>query len=306
MLRVSLLALAGAAAVHAAPAPAWFIAEPFSSSSSPAQATTTSAYTGPWYIAEQTTTSSTNSSMTSTASSTSSSASSSFSPAAPSLTSVISAKKGAGVNDERLARNLAISWVYDWQATPREEVPDGMEYIPMLWGLNNTNWLEDAQTAIDNGATALLAQNEPDIYSQSAVNVGDAQQSWLTNFSPFAGTGVKLISPAVSNDPKSGSIGWLEDFLGNQTQVASEVDGAALHYYSDDFNVTNFKTYFTDAYARLQKPLWITEFGVQRLTMSSNVTQKAEWLKEVVAWCEDTDFSNATLTTLGQAYSDAH
>jgi hypothetical protein len=115
----------------------------------------------------------------------------------------------------------------------------------------------------------------------------EAGESWLKNFSPFYGSGVKLISPAVSNDPKSGNLNWLESFFGNCTQCAAETHAAALHWYSDSFftlTVDPFlrQTYFSDAYQRLQRPIYITEFGVGRFTISSNLEEKQAFLEDVI------------------------
>ncbi|GAA6039758.1 hypothetical protein JCM8097_004206 [Rhodosporidiobolus ruineniae] len=312
--RLSLLALAASGATAA---PAWYEA-PLPTT------TTTSAAPTQWFVADPTWSfaPASSSSASSTAASSSSSSTAASSSAAPSSTATATAKRGVGFNDAYLTKNLAISWAYSWQPTySGGELNDGVEFVPMLWGKNDSNWFAEAEQGIANGATALLAANEPDIYSQSNLTVQEGIDLWRKNFSPFYGR-ANLVSPAVSNDPKSGSVGWLEQFFGNCTQCQQETHAAALHYYSDDGNTTALKAYFEDTYARLNKPIWITEFGYQKLTMTSgNVTAKQEFLEDVVPWMEQTpwieryaafgDFvnrfvwANASLTPLGETYNNA-
>ncbi|GAA5996188.1 uncharacterized protein JCM10292_007450 [Rhodotorula paludigena] len=275
-----------------------------------------------WYAVDTsstTTPSSRTTSSSTVASSTSSSASSSSSSAPASSTAIVSSKKGVGYNDEYLTRELAISWAYNWKSRRGGELSEGVTYEPMLWGRNATGWATDAQLGLDEGASALLHLNEPDIWSQSAMNVTEGIDSWLTNMSPFYGK-TNLVSAAVSNSPEAANLRWLQYFFGNCTQCEQETHAVALHWYSDSFNTSAFKTWFTDAYELLQKPIWITEFGVQRFTSSSNVTQKQEFLEDVIPWMEAQPFieryaafgtfpgrfvnDDGSLTALGRTYSE--
>ncbi|GAA6017526.1 hypothetical protein JCM10207_008256 [Rhodosporidiobolus poonsookiae] len=300
------LALSAVQAIPA-PRPEWYLAEPASTTT-----TTTSALPTQWYAADPTTTSSQASS--SAAGTTSSSSSSS---AAASATGYVSSKKGVGYNDPSLTRNLAISWAYDWQSDGGDGLNEGVEYYPMLWSDQNAStWPADVEKALAAGSSALLGFNEPDIWSQSDMSISTAVSSWLSNLSPYAGR-ARLISPAVSNSPQALNIRWLEYFFGNCTQCAQETSAAALHWYSDEFNTTAFKTYFQDAYQRLQRPIWITEFGVQRFTSSSNVTEKQAFLEDVIPWMEAQPWiekygtfvgrfvnKDGSLTALGETYSN--
>ncbi|GAA5838460.1 hypothetical protein JCM11251_003397 [Rhodosporidiobolus azoricus] len=304
----------------------------------PPLATTTPAYTGPWFLAEPSSSISSSSSpsssftaeeLSSATSSRTTASVSSSSPSSPSSsitssgtiagpTGVISSKKGAGYSEgqDYLTRDLAISWAYNWQRKPTDELQEGVTFLPLLWGDDDSNWAEDAQQGIDNGADALLAFNEPDIWSQSALNISYAVDSWKRNFSPFYGK-AKLISPAVSNSPQALNIRWLEQFYGNCTTCRDETHAVALHWYSDSQGPEEFKSYFTDAYERLGLPIYITEFGFQRFTNDGNSTIKQEWLQQVIPWLEQSSFierygtfvgrfvnKDSTLTQLGEVYSN--
>ncbi|GAA5905920.1 hypothetical protein JCM6882_009070 [Rhodosporidiobolus microsporus] len=332
--RLSLLAAASGLAA-AAPAPqSWYEAPLPTTTRGP-----TPAFTGPWFLAElpstttasstttEAVTSTTASSNTAAESSSSSTSSSTSTSASAGPTGTVSTKKGVGYskNQDYLSRNLAVDWVYNWGSVVTGELTDGVTYLPMrallfpLWGTDDEGWAEDAQKGLDNGADALLGFNEPDIWSQSDMNISTAVDSWKRNFSPFYGK-AKLISPAVSNSPQALNLRWLEQFYGNCTQCRDETHAVALHWYSDSEGPEEFKSYFTEAYERLGLPIYITEFGFQRFTSSSNVTQKQEFLEGVIPWLEETSFieryaafgtfvgrfvdKDASLTDLGETYSD--
>ncbi|GJN88579.1 hypothetical protein Rhopal_001545-T1 [Rhodotorula paludigena] len=283
LVRLALAALS-LHAVTAAPAPqgatTWYAV------STTPQGDTVSSPTH-WYAVDtssSTTPSSRTTSSSTVASSISSSASSTSSSAPASSTPIVSSKKGVGYNDEYLTRDLAISWAYNWKSRRGGELSEGVTYEPML--------------------------------SQSAMNVTEGIDSWLTNMSPFYGQ-TNLVSAAVSNSPEAANLRWLQYFFGNCTQCEQETHAVALHWYSDSFNTSAFKTWFTNAYKLLQKPIWITEFGVQRFTSSSNVTQKQEFLEDVIPWMEAQPFierygtfrgrfvnDDGSLTALGRTYSE--
>jgi hypothetical protein len=64
-----------------------------------------------------------------------------------------------------------MTWAYNCGASQSGSLTSGVEYIPMLWGLNFTNtWNSTSQPAISSGSTAALSFNEPDISSQSNID----------------------------------------------------------------------------------------------------------------------------------------
>ncbi|GAA5902408.1 hypothetical protein JCM6882_002741 [Rhodosporidiobolus microsporus] len=223
-------------------------------------------------------------------------------------------KKGAGADDLGLLANLDVSWQYSWSSTPKGTAKAGAEFVPMLWNGNAGTWATNAQNAINSGSTHLLGFNEPDLNTQANMDVATAASAWKANMSPFAGKAT-LVSPAVTNGASPMGVAWLESFRDTCPECWNEIDAVALHWYDSSANLQYFYDYLDDAYGRLGKPLWLTEFAG-----SGSSEQQQEFLRQVIPWMEKTDFieryagfgafagnyvnADASLTPLGQVYSD--
>ena len=78
-------------------------------------------------------------------------------------------KKGScySYNAERWSHKTSDSkthWFYHWGNTPREEIPDNVEYVPMFWGKSSVNAevIANIQQLIDEGRVKyVLGFNEP-------------------------------------------------------------------------------------------------------------------------------------------------
>ncbi|GAA5924930.1 hypothetical protein JCM1841_005371 [Sporobolomyces salmonicolor] len=230
-------------------------------------------------------------------------------------------KKGVGYNTLSLTDALDIGWLYDWASIPGGTVPDGREFVPMLWGAETGDWMTVAQEAVDNGAKYLLGFNEPDLVCtpsscQSNLTVAEAIDLWGTNMEPFHKLGVQLVSPAVTNGGPPTGVTWLGEFLGNATAKGYHVDAIALHWYDSATNIDYFTNYLTDAYDAFGLPIWLTEFAG-----SGTVAEQQEFFETVIPWMEDHvqveryaafgDFTgtfvapDGSLTDLGATYSAA-
>ncbi len=154
------------------------------------------------------------------------------------------------------------SWYYNWRYSPNSgSVPAGTtapEYVPML---SNAGAVTDQNIATltaakDKGTYKyLLGFNEPDLASQSNMSVAQAIAMWPKLMS----TGLTLGSPAPTN-PNA----WFDDFMAQAVANKYRVDFICLHYYRAPNSATavaDLKKWITDAYAKYQKPIWLTEFG---------------------------------------------
>ncbi|GAA5894702.1 hypothetical protein JCM8208_006048 [Rhodotorula glutinis] len=262
-----------------------------------------------------TTTSTTRSTTSAPKSSTVSTTTTTRSTAAPvaTLASRVSSKKGVGYNDAALTKNLAISWAYNWGQLPEGTLDPGVEYIPMLWNDNAGDWFVNAQKAIDNGSKYLLAFNEPDLVGQADMTIAAVVAGWKKYMSPFKGK-AKLVSPAVTNGGAPLGRDYLAAFFEACPTCLAETDAIALHWYDAAWNVGYFTNYLQEAYTRFGKPIWLTEFAG-----SGTVAEQQAFFATVLPWMEKQpwleryagfgDFvgtyvnSDASLTTLGQAYS---
>ncbi len=177
---------------------------------------------------------------------------------------VVTPKKGVAAAKFGPANIAAAnaSWYYDWGANPRSgTVPAGLqtpEFVPMLWGANyvTAQNISALTTGKNNGTYKyLLGFNEPDLSSQSNMTVAQAISLWPQLMS----TGLTLGSPA----PSSPGV-WFDTFMTQAAANNYRVDFICLHYYAPPntpTSVSNLKTFLTNAYAKYQKPIWLTEFG---------------------------------------------
>ena len=132
----------------------------------------------------------------------------------------------------------------------------------MLWGADSAHtsvWSADANYAISQGADTLLAFNEPDLSSQSNLDVSEAVSAYKAYMQPFAGR-AKLGAPAVTNGGAPMGLTYLENFINNCTGCT--IDVVPIHWYDSATNIGYFQSYIPSAYAAGgNRPLWITEFG---------------------------------------------
>ncbi|CAL3966947.1 unnamed protein product [Diplocarpon coronariae] len=228
-----------------------------------------------------------------------------------------SGKRGLAYNDANLLAAFAgsseISWAYNWGSTTPGTMPAGIEYIPMLWGMKPSdlaNWHDAAESGLRNGATALLAFNEPDHTAQANLSPAAAAAGYLANMQPYAGR-AKLVSPAVTNGGAPMGLAWLESFM--TACAGCTIDALAIHWYNGG-DAAAFKEYMTKAYAAGgNRPLWISEFQA-----SGSAAEQTVFLTEVMAWMDETSFvekyayfmvtegnlvSGSTLNPLGSTYS---
>ncbi|KZT06664.1 glycoside hydrolase family 128 protein [Laetiporus sulphureus 93-53] len=261
-------------------------------------------------------------SATTTASVTASATASSSAPSSTSTSSGSSAfssgiKRGLSFNDASLTNAFTssqASWAYNWGSSYSGSLPDGVAYIPMLWSDASEytdSWEDNANTAIANGATYLLAFNEPDLDSQANMTPEAAAAAWKTYMEPFAGK-AKLVSPAVTNGASPMGEAWLEWFIGNCTDCT--IDAVAMHIYDSASNEAYYQEYTSGFVDKFDKPVWITEFGVD----DGSTSQQESFLSSMVSYLDNLDGvetyswfmvesgnlvnSDVTLTSLGTTY----
>lgn len=285
-----------------------------------------------------TTTTKSSTATTTTSSKTTTTSKSTTAAAAASSAATTTNKKGLGYNTASFttAFGSSIGWVYNWGQDADGTLYPGVEYVPMLWGSGSeSTWIAAATQAIEEGATALLAYNEPDYSAQANLTPARAASGWKTYMEPFYGK-AKLISPAITNSagkPGSSSLAcddppaadhdlistgigspWMDQFLGNCSSC--HIDAIAMHWYDSATNTGYINAYFDDAATRWGKKIWVTEYAG-----SGTVAQQQTFLEYANAYFEDTaaiekygafgDFagtfvnSNGSLTALGTTYKNA-
>lgn len=183
----------------------------------------------------------------------------------------------------------AISWMYDWEAVIDGEPVGGLEFVPLLH--SNQQWctegweqnVKNAQSKYD--VKYVLSFNEPDQAGGGGSNipVDDAVKAHKKYIQPLAGQGLKIGSPAVTNgnEPNKG-INYLKQFIAQCSDC--QIDFVVAHYYAWA-NADDFKNYLTKFHETFNKPVWVTEFGVNPGEGDADA-----FLKEVLPWLDSTEW----------------
>jgi hypothetical protein len=211
---------------------------------------------------------------------------------------VVTPKKGiaaARFSPQNIAAAHA-SWYYNWRSTPNSgTVPSGVqapEYVPMISRSGdvtdaNINALKAGKA---NGTYKyLLGFNEPDISTQANMTVAQVIAAWPR----LMETGLILGSPAPS---WTGT--WIDNFMTQAAANNLRVDFLCLHFYRSPAatgTVNELKKFITDAYAKYNKPIWVTEFGApdcNKLTWCGSAPALTQpvvdiYTKQVIAMLED-------------------
>ena len=100
---------------------------------------------------------------------------------------------------------------------------------------------------------------------------------------PLRGKGLKIGSPSVTNaDEPNKGINYLKQFMAGCSDC--QIDFVVAHYYAWD-KVDDFKNYLTKFHKTFNKPVWVTEFGINPGQGDVNA-----FLKEVLPWMDQTEW----------------
>ena len=173
-----------------------------------------------------------------------------------------SLKKGIGLIignhngwHERL-KALNCRWFYSWWFETPENIPAGVEFVPMLWGPGSQTATAYRRLTEEHRAgrhQVLLGFNEPDVLEEANLSVGKALEVWPK----LLATGLRLGSPGVAHPEER----WLKEFMAGAEERNHRVDFIAVHSYGGD-NVQDFLAGLARVHEKFHRPLWITELGV--------------------------------------------
>ena len=153
---------------------------------------------------------------------------------------ILNPKRGFGDVGANYANLQATGagWYYTWGSGTGSPGNFGAKHYPMFW-----NSPSDATiNAVKNrpGVEWVLGFNEPERTDQANMSVTSALDAWSRICNAFAGTSVKLASPAVSDNTAGRA--WIADFMAQledrRTNTANakhnpnlRVDAMAFHWY---------------------------------------------------------------------------
>ena len=163
---------------------------------------------------------------------------------------------------------VGAAWYYTWTTTPVQKdnrfysVPTKATFMPMIWGPKNTD--RDSLKSVDKSLPALLSFNEPDNKNQANMTVENALELWPA----LEQMGMRLSSPAPSSDAPHPAAyflkpdSWFGKFMAGAEKNKRRVDFLALHYYSDDLDVSRMEADLRAAYTLYGRPIWVTEWAL--------------------------------------------
>jgi hypothetical protein len=200
---------------------------------------------------------------------------------------VVLNKKGAAWSYNAKAwshkiHDVGAHWFYHWGNTPREEIPDNVEYVPMFWGKSSVT--DEAIARMielknEGRINYILGFNEPDGAQQANMTVDEAIALWPR----LMEIGVPLVSPA----PVGIENPWLIEFMEKAEAQNLRVDYIAVHSYGGS-NPLAFIDKLKRVHERWNKPIWITEFAVADWNATSaadnrhSVDDVLNFMKEVL------------------------
>jgi hypothetical protein len=257
-----------------------------------------------------------------------SAASSSSSAAAPSKNpssggNYSGSKRGLAYNDASLCKTLGsnFGFGYNWAQVENNDI--GTNFIPMMHRPSESTpeaWLKNIDKACAKGTKAVMGFNEPDHAEQANLSPEAACAAWKQYMNPVASSHpeVTIIGPSVTNGPSPMGLSWLEKF--HAVCPDAIVHATNIHFYDiyENATITRFRAQVEKAAAIYGKPVWITEFGLN--PGSASTEQAVKFLTEAMAYLDASDKvqgyswfmvgagenqlnSGTGLSALGQAYA---
>lgn len=197
--------------------------------------------------------------------------------------------KGVGLNTvdgaaEALAASGA-SWYHNWaSSTGGVAKPEGVEFVPSIWGPNSVTEQELGNAAREG--KYLLGFNEPDRADQANMTPEQALDLWPQ----LEKTGLKLGAPAVSMDADKPG-GWLDRFMQGAEQRGLRVDFIPVHWYGADFSGAapwQLADYLNRVHKRYNKPIWLTEFALIDFSKGAPRYPSEQEQTDFIKWSTDT------------------
>lgn len=211
-----------------------------------------------------------------------------------------SPKRGIGFDQNKMqaadfsALAPAVSWGYCWStSTWQDTFGNGVAFVPMTWnGGYNAADLRQYLTAYPE-VEYLLAFNEPNFRDQANMTPSAAAAAWGGLQAIADEFSLKLVSPAPNwcgycveengttyNSPYD----WLRDFFAACPDC--RVDYIAVHFYMGNRDAV--KGSIEQLYNQFRKPIWLTEFNMDKNGMGDNgtVDEQRAFMVDMIDWME--------------------
>lgn len=209
-------------------------------------------------------------------------------------------KRGYGVDQSKFSNeaiaNLApgAGWYYDWShSTYLDFEGKGVDFVPMTWN-GGYNAQQLRQFLTDHPSVKyLLAFNEPNFRDQANMTPAQAASAWPQLQAIADDFGLKIVSPAPNwcgwcveengttyNSPYD----WLRDFFAACPDC--RVDYIGIHFYMGAME--SVKGSIEQLYNQFHKPVWLTEFNMDKNGMGDNGTadEQRAFMVKMIDWME--------------------
>ena len=151
--------------------------------------------------------------------------------------------------------DLKVKWIYNWTSKRPAGLPEGVEWVPMVFKDNESQFaaraVDEIRADAANKPSAVLGFNEPEGKDQGNMTVEQALAAWPKleelNLPLGSPAGVHADSP------------WMQAFMKEALKRKYRIDFITIHWYGGP--TASQLLSHVDKIARLYKrPLWITEF----------------------------------------------
>lgn len=183
------------------------------------------------------------------------------------------AKRGIGIGTKpgslwrEKIQSCGAQWFYSWNSVPPENIPAGVEFIPMIWGKRSEDSFSKLRTELRrNKFKTALGFNEPDQKEQSNISVEEALAMWPK----LMELGVRLGSPACVHPDKD----WMKAFMKGVDERQLRVDFLTAHSYGGPNADALMKRLATVHDMFGGRPIWLTEFAVGDWNAKSRAENK--------------------------------
>ena len=194
-----------------------------------------------------------------------------------------------------------ISWWYNWGALPNQGLEShaeqhGVPFVPMIWNSDINQESLRSYLREHPEINYILGFNEPNFASQANLTPQQAADSWGQIEAIADEFSLKIIGPSVNYSPGDVDIPGSDDngspfvYLDAFFQACQgcRVDAIGVHgYMSAPEYFTDYIQQFHDRY---QKPIWVTEWNLDKGADVETVEESMNFLATTVRWMEAQDY----------------
>ncbi len=186
-------------------------------------------------------------------------------------------------------RAPALGWYYNWrpdQLWTKTNARRSVEFVPMIHNAKDVRKKIVSKLRV----THLLAFNEPDGRGSHQANM--SVERAIALWPKLEARGLRLGSPATTQNGTLGPNSWQRKFMNEVERRGLRVDFMAVHYYSKNGDVREFRRWLQAVHAEYKRPIWVTEFAyiVWNRPNAVSHAQNAAFIERAILMMDDLPF----------------